>query len=131
MGGDGNIMKNYFKFEESALMPGSYLITLKDEFFEKEGVKYFDNVTGGSFLVLQARLLGLSFPTYLRFCRDVLGATLIGKGNRYPVPVFKKEESVQQLLKLLNSALSYAMKEHEFPYDLYVTLNGEVVKSEG
>ena len=35
--------------------------------------------TKGSFAVLGARLMGLSWPDYLRMCRDVFGAEIIGK----------------------------------------------------
>lgn len=83
----------------------------------------------GSFNIFPARLLGLSFSEYLRFCRDILGAKVIGKNRIYPVPYFRSTPEVQQFLKLLNKRAEYALFEHDHPYDLSVTLKGDIVKT--
>lgn len=47
----------------------------------------------GSYNVLSARLMNLSYDQYLRYCRDYYGAKLIGKNSYYVVPVFPNEQS--------------------------------------
>lgn len=44
----------------------------------------------GSWSVLPARLLGLSWPDYLRFCIQQ-GATVTGKNHLYPIIKWKKK----------------------------------------
>lgn len=56
--------------------------------------------------VLGARLLGLSYATYLRYCRDVYGAEIRGKGEKYPIPLFKSETKAKQLAELLDKRIS-------------------------
>jgi len=70
---------------------------------------------GGSYNVLQARLLGLDWPNFLRFCRDYLGADVVGKGHLYPAIYFDNTEKVRQYVRLLNKTASYAMAERELP----------------
>ena len=69
--------------------------------------------TTGSFAVLPARLLGLSFADYLRMCRDILGAEIIGKGSKYPVAYFPKNATTRQFIKLLNGRAGVALFERE------------------
>ena len=72
-------MKKYFYLEESPYMKTYQSIYLNHGNFPFEGKIY------GSFNLMPARLLGLTYAQYLRFCRDVLGATLVGKNSKYPV----------------------------------------------
>ena len=89
-------MTHYFRLEESPYYPGKYVIALNHDKlpFQKGFV--------GSFSVLPARLLGLSYATYLRYCRDRLGADLRGKGSMYVIPYFNRSEELMQLIKLLD-----------------------------
>jgi hypothetical protein len=61
VGGVGG-MKKYFYLEESVSQPGKFLVKID-----------FDQLppmnTAGSYNILPARLLGLSYAEYLRFCR--------------------------------------------------------------
>jgi hypothetical protein len=85
-----------FKVEESPYNPGKLCITpVHDNFFLKH--------TKGSFNVICARLMNLSYAQYLRFCRDLCGGEIIGKGSKYPVVYFPHGERVQALCRLLNS----------------------------
>ena len=77
---------------------------------------------------MQARLLGLTDAQYLRFCRDVLGATLVGKNSKYPVAYFRLTPEVQQFVKLLNKRAEMAVFEHDHPYYLEVKLDGKKKK---
>lgn len=86
-------------------------------------VPVYDNLpvgeTSGSFNVLAARLMGLSYANYLRMCRDMCGATIVGKGNKYPVPYFgtSVQEVIvtKQLVKLLNARANVALWDKEHP----------------
>lgn len=59
--------------------------------------------SGGSFNVIKARLFGLSYPSYLRMCRDKYKAILKGK-NGYSYTYWRKEDkdSLVELIKELN-----------------------------
>lgn len=66
--------------------------------------------TEGSFGIICARLMGLSYPNYLRLCRDRYGATIIGKNNYYPFVFFTKSEKANELLKILNARAKEVLK---------------------
>ena len=91
--------KRYFYLEESPYHPGKYGIYID-----------FDNLppmkTTGSYNLLPARLLGLSYAEYLRFCRDELGAEITGKKNMYPVAYFSDEKTAAGLIGTLNSRMA-------------------------
>ena len=81
----------------------------------------FPNGISGSYNVLPARLMGLSWTDYLRFCRDILGAELRGKNTIYVVPYFKHTPEVRQFCKLLNKRMELIMYEREHPYTITIT----------
>ena len=81
----------------------------------------FPNGISGSYNVLPARLMGLSWTDYLRFCRDILGAELRGKKTFYVVPYFKHTPEVRQFCKLLNKRMELIMYEREHPYTITIT----------
>ena len=98
--------KEYFKFEESPGQRDKFLLRPDFELLPLES-------TTGSFTVLPARLMGLSFADYLRMCRDVMGAEVIGKGKKYPVVYFPKNKTTRQFIKLLNGRAAVALFERE------------------
>ena len=102
--------KDYFGLEESVYNPGYYMISILDyEGFNLKG-------TLGSYNVLFARLMNLSYAQYLRFCRDMCGAELFGKGTLYVIPMFsKKTLEVRELVKLLNNLANIIIWEREHP----------------
>lgn len=53
----------------------------------------------GSWGVVPSRILGLSWPEYLRLCRNN-GATLLGRDHIYIMPCFKQKN--EAFLKMLN-----------------------------
>ena len=71
-----------FSREESVSYPGKYIIRVDLD-------KFHLNYTEGSYNVICARLMGLTYAQYLRMCRDCFGAEIIGKGSMYPVAYFK------------------------------------------
>lgn len=102
--------KDYFGLEESVCNPGYYMIKILDY----EG--FYLNGTLGSYNVIFARLMNLSYAQFLRFCRDVCGAELVGKGALYVVPMFnKKTQEVRELVKLLNNLANVVIWEREHP----------------
>jgi hypothetical protein len=67
----------------------------------------------GSYNVAPARVLGLDYPTYLRFLRDSFPdvVTLVGKGHRYAHPVWKRgSRELSVFIKLLNDKMMIAMQ---------------------
>ena len=102
--------KEYFGYEESEFYPGKYTLSIKDyDGFLLKGLK------NGSYGVIFARLLNLDYPSWLRCCRDLFGAELIGKNSLYVVPYFKRDEKLVQLVKLLNVQANLVMWMHDNP----------------
>lgn len=101
-------MKNIFYAEESASHPGYYFIRWTQN-------KFYTTSTEGSFAVMPARLMNLGYADYLRLCRDIFGAMLIGKGTMYPVPLFKKTDVLNRLIKMLNVCATQVIFEREHP----------------
>lgn len=125
-------MKKYFWLEESAMHPHKFI--LRADFDTMPLVN-----TTGSFNILPARLLGMNFADYLRVCRDVFGAEVMGKKGLYPVALFPQSTETEMLLKILNKRveLIMAMKEgvaaqyeeeyrNEYEETFGVTLNGDI-----
>lgn len=100
--------REYFYFDEAPSFPNKHMIRVNHEAL---GCTY----TEGSYNVLCARLLGLDYPTYLRYCRDVFGAELNGKGHLYAYPVFDKTPLTRQLVKTLNAIAALIIFEREHP----------------
>ena len=78
------------------------------EEFEKKYRIYYDGKfrikTSGSYNILGARILGLSYGDYLRFVAQN-GATIVGKKSKYVSFFFEKKEDAIKIQKLLNSYL--------------------------
>lgn len=64
----------------------------------------------GSWAVFEARVMGLSYANYLRMCRDIYGAEIIGKGYKYPTAFFSSKLEAQKLMKVLEKRWN-AIKE--------------------
>lgn len=97
-------MTKYFYLSESPGRPGRYTIRIN-----------FDNMppmhTKGSYNLLMARLLGLSYCDFLRYCRDECGATIVGRTNQYPIPFFDKDKKSEALVKELNFRITQVLSE--------------------
>jgi hypothetical protein len=113
-------MSKYFYLQNHPVYQDKYII-----YFDYP-TDYFLNGTSGSYDVFIARLLNLSYPDYLRWARDRLGAELIGKNKRYIKVLFNgNNPTVQIFIKVLNKRFEYIINEHDFPY-IYKEENGEV-----
>ena len=97
-----------FYRDESATQPGKYMIRADLE-------KFYLHSTKGSYNIIGARLMGLTYAEYLRMCRDVYGAEIIGKGSTYPYPVFKLSKGLEDLIKQLNARANLVLWEREHP----------------
>lgn len=87
----------------------------------------FAGTTRGSYAVLGARVMGLTYADYLRMCRDVFGATLIGKNGCYSGAVFEKNKASDALIKMLNARAKYIMHRRENPFEITET-DTEIIK---
>ena len=97
-----------FEREESASYPGKYIIRPIHDNFHL-------NSTDGSFNIICARLMGLTYAQYLRMCRDCFGAEIIGKGSMYPIVYFKFSEKLVDLVENLNARANLVLWEREHP----------------
>lgn len=97
-----------FSREESVSYPGKYIIRVDLD-------KFHLDYTEGSYNVICARLMGLSYAQYLRMCRDCFGAEIIGKGSMYPVAYFKFSEKLVDLVESLNARANLVLWEREHP----------------
>lgn len=96
--------KVYITYEETPYHPGKYMVRLVHNNLPLTS-------TNGSYNVLLARLMNLSYADYLRMCRDLYGAEIIGKNKLYPVAYFSGEtEKLKELVKLLNKRVELALK---------------------
>ena len=84
-----------FYRDECVSHPGKYIIRANLD-------KFFLESTTGSFHIIGARLMGLTYADYLRMCRDCFGAEIVGKGSMYPYPIFKASSLLEELIKKLN-----------------------------
>lgn len=122
MEGDNNM--TYVTYEQSPTN-NLYFITLNHDAFKSCLPNGFEE--GGAGAVLLARISGLSFPDYLRMCRDIGGAELIGKNTLYPVPYFKFTEGLYAITKWLNKRAEYFVYRHDHPYE-FITEDNEIKK---
>jgi len=100
-------IKVFFR-EESVSYPGKYIIRVDLD-------KFHLDYTEGSYNVICARLMGLTYAQYLRMCRDCFGAEIIGKGSMYPVAYFKLSEKLKDLIDGLNARANLVLWEREHP----------------
>ena len=97
-----------FMLEESPYHQGYYMIAVNHDSFYLSKAK-------GSYHIIQARLMNLTYAQYLRMCRDICGAEIKGKNSMYPVAYFKKGEAVNKLIDLLNTRANIVLWEREHP----------------
>lgn len=100
-----------FIIEDSLTMPNRATISPVHDNFHLKGI----SKEGGSYNIICARLMGLSYAQYLRFCRDCLGAEITGKGHLYPVAHFPRGAMLYQFVKLLNNRANLVLWERNNP----------------
>ena len=91
-------MKGIFKSIETT--EGKYMIGLNDELYEVVLEKIpLEKI--GSYNILAARILGISYAEFLRYARDNFNGTISGKGHKYPVVKFDSAADCNKLCKEL------------------------------
>ena len=93
-----------FYRDESASYPGKYMIRADLEKFHLDS-------TEGSYNVIGARLMGLTYANYLRMCRDIYKAEIVGKSSTYPYPIFKLSKELEDLIEQLNARANLVLLE--------------------
>jgi hypothetical protein len=97
-----------FKAEKSAIHQNKWIITIDhDNFYCKSTI--------GSYHVLEARVMGLSYANYLRMCRDIYHAEVIGKGSLYPVAYFTYCSDASEVVRQLNIRATAIVWNKEHP----------------
>ena len=104
--------KKVFYLKERMNDPNRYIIAIDDDLRDEF---YIGGLKEGSYHILQALLLNMNYPTYLRFCRDIGGAELIGKNDLYVIPVFKKTSEAIQIVDMLNAQINLVVWEKKNP----------------
>lgn len=93
-------MKGLFRVEES--QDGKYIIGFNEVLYN-EVLKLVPYEKRGSYNVLYARIMGLTYAEYLRYARDIYGATIQGKGHKFPIPVWDDSKECNRLCKELST----------------------------
>lgn len=97
-------MAKYFTVIDAPYDAGHYIVSGTDSFYN-----YF-GYTDSSYNVYQARIMGLTYASYLRMVRDNFGAKLRGKGHKYPSAYFGEKDKAEKLAKALDDRLCYLIK---------------------
>ena len=109
MEGDYKMSKIFYP-DDIPNEPGYYMVRLEYKDLP------FDRIQS-SLNVLPARLLGLSYAEYLRYCRDVLGAVLIGKNSLYVIAIYDSREKAQKAADLFNEKVTPHLKRWHLKFD--------------
>lgn len=75
----------------------TYMVGLEDNIYDLITPYYLN----GSYNIVAARVLGFSYPDYLRFVRDNYNATLKGNAG-YSYAIYKNRNDCYDIVKLLN-----------------------------
>ncbi len=116
-------MGKYFGYDESPYYKGKFVIKINHKNLPIER-------TEGSYNILMARVMNLTYASYLRMCRDQLGAEIIGKGHLYPIAYFDKNKIFLQFIELLNRRMEYILLEREEVKDFEKELQEQLDKYE-
>ena len=99
-------MTVYFKFRETVDRSPDRVIIVPN--YDRSS---FTVENGGSFAVAPARVLGLSYPEYLRFLRESFPeqVSIEGKGSYYPIAYWRKGKELYTFIDLLNAKMRLAV----------------------
>lgn len=96
-------------FELFETMDGNYIPAVTMALCNELGPK-IESPYKASYWILGSRLLGLSYPNYLRYLRDKYGATLVGR-NGIPRFYFKEKKNCEKVIDELNKRFNYSRGE--------------------
>lgn len=87
---------------------GKFILSLSEQFHQD----FPDFVCHQSYGILAARLVGMTYPTFLRYCA-AHGGELVGKKG-YPATHFKSEKDAKMVVKEINKGYK-ALREKLTP----------------
>jgi len=102
-------MKHLY-IDENPFYSGTYLLFFKTNEFGWGQIPGRSNILG-------ARLLQISYPDYLRYCRDYYGAKIMGKKDKIPYLVFTDKKLVEKLAAELDKRLEIILNQNNVPAD--------------
>ena len=94
-----------FETEESALSNERFRINFTEHDF-------IGGIPSGTYNALMARLMGLTYPDFLRYARDNFGATLAGITG-YSYLLFDNKANCERLVKELNRRWDLMIKKRK------------------
>lgn len=96
----------YFIFDDSPIQKGKFLLRPNYPLLPLKGTK-------GSYNLLTSRLMNLSYADFLRMCRDLYGAEIIGKNSMYPIAYFPNSKIGQPLIDELNKRVKILLNKRK------------------
>ena len=111
-------MKRQFYLKRSTQNKRLYEIDFRGETY---------GISPQSLQIFPARLLGLSYPQYLKTCIEDLNAEIVLK-DTVPIPIFEKNKLSELFTRILNARLGYIVFEKNHPYDIVENEDGVLVK---
>lgn len=87
-------MTKYWKIEQT---DGGFSI-----FLEIHKLKEQFQIIEGAPCVFASRILGLTYPEYLRFVREYMGAKLVGRNFYYITVIFPDYKATKEFVKMLS-----------------------------
>ena len=115
-------MDKIFYLDDTPTIEGKMILCVNHK-------KFYCKGTSGSYNLLAARLLNISYANYLRLCRDVCGAEIYGKNCRYPVAYFDFNEQTHALVELLNKLANQVIFNRTHPdYQAHKDLVDKIYK---
>ena len=99
---------NPFYLNDSPYYPGKCIISVHHEQFHCTS-------TLGSYNLLPARLLNISYANFLRLARDEYDAELVGKNTWYPIAYFPHNDKTMKLVRILNALATLVEFQREHP----------------
>ena len=101
-------MACYFTAQYMLYDSNGYAITMEEDCLKNLGGM---KLPLSSVHFFPCKLLGLSYPDYLRYCRSKYNARLVGKRGIYTYPVFDDKKDCDKLIKILNDRLDFLLKK--------------------
>lgn len=96
----------YFIFDDSPIQKGKFLLRPNYPLLPLKGTK-------GSYNLLASRLMNLSYADFLRMCRDLYGAEIVGKNSMYPIAYFPNSKIGQPLIDELNKRVKILLNKRK------------------
>lgn len=96
----------YFIFDDSPIQKNKFLLRPNYPLLPLKGTK-------GSYNLLASRLMNLSYADFLRMCRDLYGAEIVGKNSMYPIAYFPNSKIGQPLIDELNKRVKILLNKRK------------------